>query len=188
MFLWYLWFSWSLVFPILLFSSISLHWLLNKAFLSLLERLILGLVLMGGAILSKSLIQFSVDRRGCCLTWDQTILEIRKTMLTSLKRPYAHIAVCPQPCRSHHQPMALLEIPEHSQASLGQSFVGSLLLSPGSWFTQSFVCVLHESVSPVLCTFCNQIPLSSKVKFPGGSQSFCWRPRLVNLLWVLELS
>ena len=33
MFPWYLWFSWrDLVFPILLFSSISLHWSLRKAF------------------------------------------------------------------------------------------------------------------------------------------------------------
>ena len=30
---------------------------------------------------------------------------------------------------------------------------GSLLLSPGSWCTQSFVCALQESVSPVLCKF-----------------------------------
>ena len=36
--------------------------------------------------------------------------------------------------------------------------------------------------------FCNQIPLASKVKFPGGSQSLCQIPRLGNLLWVLELS
>ena len=109
-------------------------------------------------------------------------------MLTSLKRPYAHIAVCPQPCRSHHQPMALLEIPEHSQASLGQSLMGFLFLSPRSWCAQEFVCSLQESVSPVLCKFCNQIPLASKVKFSGGSQSLFQIPRLGNLLWVLELS
>ena len=40
-----------------------------------------------------------------------------------------------------------------SWASLCQSLVGSLLLSPGSWYTQVFVCVLQESVSPVLCKF-----------------------------------
>ena len=38
-------------------------------------------------------------------------------------------------------------------ASLGQSLVGSLLLSPGSWCTQGFVCALQKSVSPVLCKF-----------------------------------
>ena len=40
-----------------------------------------------------------------------------------------------------------------SQASLGQSFVGSLLLSPGSWCAQAFVCALYKSVSPALCKF-----------------------------------
>ena len=49
--------------------------------------------------------------------------------------------------------MPLLETPGHSRASLGQSLVGSLLLSPGSWCTQGFVCALQESVSPVLCKF-----------------------------------
>ena len=41
MFPWYILFSWkkSLIFPILLFSSISLHWPLRKAFLSLLAIL-----------------------------------------------------------------------------------------------------------------------------------------------------
>ena len=67
------------------------------------------------------------------------------------------------------------------------SLVGSLLLSPGSWCTQGFVCALQESVTPVLCKFCNQIPLTFKVTFPGGFQSFCQIPRLVNLLWALKL-
>ena len=43
------------------------------------------------------------------------------------------------------------EIPGHSWACLGQFFVGLLLLSPGSWCAQHFVCALQESVSPVLC-------------------------------------
>ena len=38
-------------------------------------------------------------------------------------------------------------------ASLGQSLVGSLLLSPGSQCTQAFLCAPQESVSPVLCKF-----------------------------------
>ena len=49
--------------------------------------------------------------------------------------------------------MPRLETPGHSQGSLGQSLVGSLLLSPGSWCTQGSVCALQESVSPVLCKF-----------------------------------
>ena len=58
------------------------------------------------------------------------------------------------------RPMPPLETPGHSQASLAQSLVGTLLLSPGSWCTQGFVCALQESVSPVLWKFCNQIPLA----------------------------
>ena len=66
--------------------------------------------------------------------------------------------------------------PRHSQASLDQSLVESLLLSPGSWCAQGFVCALQESVSLVLCKFGDQIPVASKVKFPGGSQSLCQIP------------
>ena len=53
----------------------------------------------------------------------------------------------PNPASGHHQPTPLLVTPGHSQASLGQSFVGSLLLSPGSWWTQGSVCALQESIS-----------------------------------------
>ena len=63
---------------------------------------------------------------------------------------YTH---CPQPSSRPHRPVALLETPGHSQASLGQSLVGSLLLSPGSWCTQGSVWALQESVFPVLCKF-----------------------------------
>ena len=45
------------------------------------------------------------------------------------------------------------ETPGRSQATLGQSLVGSMLFSPGSWCTQGVVCALQESVSPVLCKF-----------------------------------
>ena len=58
-----------------------------------------------------------------------------------------------QPCSSHRQPTPPLGTPGHSQASLGQPLVGSLLLSPGSWCAQGFVCALQESVSPVQCKF-----------------------------------
>ena len=54
---------------------------------------------------------------------------------------------CPQPAAGHHRSTPLPETPGPSWASLGQSLVGSLLLSPGSWCTQGFVCALQESVS-----------------------------------------
>ena len=64
-----------------------------------------------------------------------------------------HALLYPVLPTSSRPPMPLLEIPGHSRASLGQSLVGSLLLSPGSWLTQGFICALQESVSPVLCKF-----------------------------------
>ena len=96
-------------------------------------------VLMGGAKLSKSLIQFSIDGWTCvpCLLFG---------------------------LRPNCQSMPLPETPGHSQASLAQSLVGSLLLSPGFRGIQNFVCALQESVSPVLCKFCNEDPVQSKKK------------------------
>ena len=83
------------------------------------------------------------------------MVEVMKIMGTSFERSHAHTAVlsAPNPTAGHHCPMPLSETPGHSQASLDQSFVGSLLLSPGSWCAQGFVCALHKSVSPVLCKF-----------------------------------
>ena len=52
----------------------------------------LGLVLMGRAMLSKSLIQFSVYwlYSLCCLTWAQTVVLVMKAVAISFKRPHAH--------------------------------------------------------------------------------------------------
>ena len=44
----------------------------------------------------------------------------------------------------HCRPMPPPETPGHSQGRLAQSPVGSLLLSPGSWCAQGFVCALQE--------------------------------------------
>ena len=61
------------------------------------------------------------------------------------------------PPAGHHQPTPLPETPGLLQASPGKSLVGSLFLSPGFLCTLSFICALQESVSLVLCKFCNQI-------------------------------
>ena len=78
-----------------------------------------------------------------------------KTMGASFKRPCARTGTlsAPDPAAGHRRPAPLPETPGHSQASLGGSPVGSLLLSPGSWCVQGFVCVRQESVSPVLWRF-----------------------------------
>ena len=83
------------------------------------------------------------------------MVEVRKTMVTPFKMSRAHTSAfsAPSPAAGHRQPMPLPETPGHSWGSLGQSLVGPLLLSPGSWRTQGCVCALQESVSPVLCKF-----------------------------------
>ena len=114
---------------------------------------------MGGARLSESLIQFSVDEQ-CCVPSLLLVLEPNYgrgnedngDLLQNF--PCIHcFTLCPNSVAGHHQPIPLPETPGHSQASLGQSLVGSLLLSPGSWLTHGFICALQESVSPVLCKF-----------------------------------
>ena len=54
-------------------------------------------------------------------------------MATAFKRSHVSPATlsAPNPAAGHHQPTPLLETPGHSWASLGQSLVVSLLLSPG---------------------------------------------------------
>ena len=79
------------------------------------------------------------------------MVEVMKIIETSFQRSHAHSA--PNPAAGHCQHMPPLETPVHSQASLDQSLVRSLLLSPGSWCIQGSVCALQESVSPVLCEF-----------------------------------
>ena len=80
------------------------------------------------------------------------MVEVVKLMATSFKRSRAGIAAlsAPSPAAGHRQPTPLPETPGHSQASLGQSLVGSLLLSPPSWCTR--FCLCPPSVHfPVLC-------------------------------------
>ena len=78
--------------------------------------------------------------------------EVMKIMLTSFKRSHALLHSVPltlQQATADPPP----ETPKPSRPSLSQSLVGSLLFSPGSWCAQGSVCVLQESVSPVLCKF-----------------------------------
>ena len=58
-----------------------------------------------------------------------------KIMATSFKKFRACTVAlsAPNTAGGHRQPMSLPETPGHSQASLGQSLVGSLLFSPASW-------------------------------------------------------
>ena len=78
------------------------------------------------------------------------MVEVMK--ITSFKRPQAHTATlsAAHPVAGHHRPTPPPETPGPSWESLGQSLVGSLLISPGSWCTRLCLC-LQESVSPGLC-------------------------------------
>ena len=110
-------------------------------------------------MLSKSLIQFSVEGWGCVpsLLFDQRPNcgggdEDNGDLLQKVPSCTAALST-PSPVAGHRRPMPPLETPGPSWASLGQSLMGSLLLSPGSWCTQVSACALQESVSPVLCKF-----------------------------------
>ena len=118
----------------------------------------LGLVLMGRAMLSKSLIQFSVDGLGCV---PSLLFDLRPkydrgnedngNLLQKVQCMHCH-PQCLQPC-SRPPPTHPTARDSRAHTSLGHSLVGSLLLSPGSWCAQGLVCALQESVSPVLCKF-----------------------------------
>ena len=134
----------------------------------------LDLVLIG-AMLSISLIQFSVDGWSCV---PSLLFGLRPNYgwgngdLLQMNLGQHYCIQCPWLCGRRCQPLPPTETPGHSQASLVQSFVGSLLLFPGSWCPQGFICAFQESVSLVLWKFCNQIPLASKVKFTDSKVKF----------------
>ena len=108
---------------------------------------------MGQAMLSKSLIQFSVDGWGCV---PSLLFDLRPNYGGGnadygdllQKVPCMHCCTqCPNPAAGPCQPTPPPETPGHSWASLAQSLVGSLLLSPGSWYAQGLVSALKDPVS-----------------------------------------
>ena len=117
----------------------------------------LGLILIGRAMFSKSLIQFSVDGWGCI---PSLLFGLRPNCLPK-----------PPP-----------EIPRHSQRSLTQFLVGTLLLSPCSWYAQGFVCALQEF--PQSC-----VSSVIKSRWPPNSLGFSVSlpdPQVGKSMWVLE--
>ena len=96
----------------------------------------LGLFLMGRAMLSKSFLQFSVEKRGCV---PSLLIDLRPNygggdedngdLLQKVRARTAALSG-PDPAAGHRQPTPLPETPGHSQASLGLSFLGSLLFVP----------------------------------------------------------
>ena len=109
-------------------------------------------------MLSKSLIQFSVDGWSCVpsllFAWDQIVVEVMKIIVTSFKISHVCTATlsASNTAAGHHQLMPPLETPGHSQTRLSQSLVGSLLLPTGSWCIGFSLC-LPRVYFPVLCKF-----------------------------------
>ena len=110
-------------------------------------------------MLSKSLLQFSVDGQRCV---PSLLCDLRpnsgggnednSNLLQ--KVPCTHCCTqCSQPCSRLPLTYASTGDSWTLTGSLGQSLVGSLLLSPWSWCMQGSVCALQDSVSPVLCKF-----------------------------------
>ena len=89
-------------------------------------------------MLSKSLIQFSIEGLGCV---PSLLFDLRPNYGGGnedngnlIQRSHAHSGTLsvPNPTAGHCRPTPLPETPGHSQTSLSQTLVGSLLLSPGS--------------------------------------------------------
>ena len=127
----------------------------------------------------------------CYLTWGQTIVEVVKIMVTSFKRSHEPTATlsAPNPASGHHRPMPTLETPGLSWASLSQSLVGSLLLSPGSQWKHKVLLVLSKSLFPLSCVSSGSsmvdlmatssrraysIPRSTAPRAPVPGAVHCW--------------
>ena len=110
----------------------------------------------------------------CSLAWGQTGRGngcngnlLQKDLRQHPEPPRTAVATALTPCC---RPTPHQRLP-HTQASLAQSLVGSLLPSPGSWCAQDFVRACQES----LC--------SSKADSPGILSPFTW-----VVWWGLEPS
>ena len=119
----------------------------------------LDLVLMGRAMFSKPLIQFSVEGPGCV---PSLLFDLRPNYGGGdedngdflQKVPCTHCwTQCPHPFSrpppTHASTSDCWTFTGKSESSL----MGSLLLPPGSWWAQGLVGALQESVSPFLCKF-----------------------------------
>ena len=73
---------------------------------------------------------------------------LQKDLCQHAEPPRTVVVSAPDPAAGHCQPTPPPETPGHLQESLVRSLEGLLLLSPGSWYTQSFVCALQESLFP----------------------------------------
>ena len=146
----------------------------------------LDLVLMGRAMLSKFLIQFALDGWGCVTSlyfglrpdYGRVISNgdlFQRGLCQHALVPRTVVFHVPDPMAGHCRPV-----------SAGDSWTLTGKLGSVSYgVTAPFSCILMckrfclcppRVCFPVLWKFCNQIPLASKVKFLGVSQSFARSP------------
>ena len=102
---------------------------------------------MGRAMLSKYLIQFSVEGWGCVPSLLFDLRQIMKIMATSFKRSHARAAIlsAPSPAAGHRRPTP----PQRLLDTHGQVWV-SLLWGHLSWYTQ-VMFVPCKSLFPLSC-------------------------------------
>ena len=116
------------------------------------------------------------------------MVEVMKIMVTSFKRSHAGTATlsAPSPEAGHHWPTSPPETTGCSPASLGQSLVGSRLLSPGSWLmttSSKRAYAIPRSTAPralapaPVAVHCWRIPPQETLKH--NSVSVLWD------LWIL---
>ena len=133
-----------------------------------------SLALLGRAMTSKSLIQFSADKWCCaslplsCLAWGNPNLESKVGLLVPSKRTYANM---PLPGLMLAGPLTMQQASAdpclcsrhsntHRHVFLSLLW-GHCFSFPWSWYTQGFVCSLQESLFPLgLWKFYDQILLS----------------------------
>ena len=112
----------------------------------------LGIVLVGKSMLSV-LVQFFADGSGCflCSRDNGNGDYLQKDVCLHAGPPRSFVVRAPDYTAGHCWPTPLPETPKHTQVNLVQPLVGSLLLSPGSWCIQGFVCALQESLFSLSC-------------------------------------
>ena len=154
----------------------------------------LGLVLMGGAMLSKFLIQFSIDGWGCVpsllFTLGQTMVEVMKIMATSFKS-LLHVllhSVSPALQQASIDPSLHLRLLDtHGQVWVSLLWgLCSCLLGPGA---HKVLFVPSKSLFPKSCVSSGgsivglmatsskrayAIPRSAAPKAPAPAAGHCW--------------
>ena len=139
----------------------------------------------------------------CCLSWDQTVVEVMKIMVTSLKGPMQALLLnAPNPASGQHRPMPPLETAGHSWASLVSLLWGhcSFLLGPG---VHKFLFVPSKSLFPQFCVSSGSsmvglmatsskrayaLPKSDAPRAPASVAVHCWHVSAQETLKLCSVS